>query len=72
VANPPGESEPGVGGRPRGSPVRAVLAKRKVYIFLSDNFAIVYHKSQVRVNDKVVFWESPLTRLPVPVPISKK
>jgi hypothetical protein len=52
--------------------MRAVLAKRKVYIYLSDNFAIVCPKSHVKINDRVVFWQSPLTQLPIPVPISKK
>jgi hypothetical protein len=51
--------------------MHAVLTKKKIYIYLSDNFAVVYPKTRIRVNDKVVFWESPITKLPVPVPIKQ-
>ena len=52
--------------------MKATVTKKKVYIHLTDNFAIVYARGKLKINDRVVFWESPLTRLPVPVPIVKK
>jgi hypothetical protein len=54
--------------------LKAIVLRQKVLIALSDNFVLVYDKNspKLKVNDKVVFWQSPLTDLPVPVPISKK
>jgi hypothetical protein len=49
----------------------AEVRKNKVLIYLNDNFIIVYSKDRVKVNDKVIFWYSPLTQIPIPIPIKQ-
>jgi hypothetical protein len=51
--------------------MKAVVLKNKVLIYLSDNFVLAYSKSdsRVKINSKSVLWYSPITNMPVPVPI---